>query len=110
MKAIRTLNLPMMLLGFGAALILSPACKAQESSPDHFTDTGVQDVYQPAPVKPAAAKVAQSAPVLQAQNQRSVSAASLKNASSRNSAPATRPSAVAVADKRKVVAPKQEKP
>lgn len=56
MKSFRMLNLPAMLLGVGAVLILSPACKAQESSPDHFTDVGVQDVYQPAPAKPAGAK------------------------------------------------------
>jgi hypothetical protein len=110
MKAFRMLNVPVMLLGIGAALILSPACKAQETSGDHFTDTGVQDVYEAAPAKPAAAKVKQSAPAVQAQSQRSGSTASLKNASTRNSPPATQPSAVAVADKRKVVARKQEKP
>ena len=110
MKSFRMLNLPVMLLGFGAALILSPACKAQESSPDHFTDTGVQDVYQPAPAKPAAAKTKAATTVAQAQKQQGHSAASLQNASTRNSSSAAQPNAVAVADKRKVAARKQEKP
>jgi hypothetical protein len=107
------LNVPVMLLGFGAALILSPACKAQESSPDHFTDTGVQDVYQPAPAKPAAAakaKAKASTTVAQAQMQQVHSTASLQNASTRNSSSVAQPSALAVADKRKVAARKQEKP
>jgi hypothetical protein len=111
MKSFRILNLPVMLLGFGAALILSPACKAQESSPDHFTDTGVQDVYQPAPAKPAAAAKTKAAmTVAQAEKQQGHLAASLQNASTRNSSSAAQPNAVAVADKRKVVARKQEKP
>ena len=110
MKSFRMLNVPVMLLGIGVAMILAPACKAQETSGDHFTDTGVQDVYESAPAKPAAAKPKQSAPAVQAQSQRSGSAASLKNASTRNSSPASQPSAVAVADKRKVTARKQQKP
>lgn len=36
-----------MIAGLGAAaLFLAPASKAQEVSPDHFTDAGVQDVYE----------------------------------------------------------------
>jgi hypothetical protein len=104
------LNLPAMLLGVGAALILSPACKAQESSPDHFTDVGVQDVYQHAPAKPAGATARQTAPAAQAQNQLSGSAASLKNAGASNSSSAAHPNAVAVAEKRKIAARKPEKP
>ena len=34
-----TLGLATMLVGW------TPACKAQESSPAHFTDTGVEDAY-----------------------------------------------------------------
>lgn len=46
-----------LLLGFGAAaLFLSPAAKAQEVSSDHFTETGVQNVYETAPVKAATPK------------------------------------------------------
>jgi hypothetical protein len=41
-------------LGLAATLLVStPSCKAQEVNPDHFTDTGVQDVYEGAPVKVA---------------------------------------------------------
>ena len=62
MKSFRMLKLPMMLVGLGAALALSPSCKAQEVSPDHFTDTGVQNVYESAPAKTAAPKPKQSQP------------------------------------------------
>jgi hypothetical protein len=111
MKSFRMLKLPAMLLGVGAAVvILSPACKAQESSPDQFTDTGVQDVYQHGPAKPAAAKAGQTAPAAQAQNQRSNSAASLKNTGTRNSSLAVHPNSLAIAEKRKIAARKQEKP
>lgn len=49
------------LVGLGAAaLFLSPACKAQEVSSDHFTDTGVQGVYENAPVKAVAPKPKQT--------------------------------------------------
>jgi hypothetical protein len=37
-------------------LISTPSCKAQEVSPDHFTDTGVQDVYEGATARVAAPK------------------------------------------------------
>src|SRR5215468_4102798 len=40
------------LLGsFGLAMTLfgASSCKAQETSPDHFTNTGVQNVYENAP-------------------------------------------------------------
>src|SRR6202521_2213799 len=41
-------------LGLAAMLLVStPSCKAQEVNPDHFTDTGVQDVYEGAPAKVA---------------------------------------------------------
>ncbi len=39
-------------MGLAAMLLVStPSCKAQEVSPDHFTDTGVQDVYDAAPAQ-----------------------------------------------------------
>lgn len=52
-----TLGLAAMLLGS------APACRAQESSPAHFTDTGVEDAYpasQPLPKKPAKVRSAAS--------------------------------------------------
>ncbi len=36
---LRTIGVATMLLGW------TPSCKAQEVSPAHFTDTGVEDVY-----------------------------------------------------------------
>lgn len=110
MKSFKMLNLPVMLLGVGAALILSPACKAQESSPDHFTDTGVLDVYQPAAATPAATKARQTTPAVQAQTQHSGSTASMKDASTRKSSSTAQPNAVAVAEKRKIAARKPQKP
>jgi len=52
-----TFGLAMMLLGW------APSCKAQESSPAHFTDTGVEDAYpasKPLPKKSAKAQTATS--------------------------------------------------
>jgi hypothetical protein len=41
-------------LGLAAMLLFStPSCKAQEIAPDHFTETGVQNVHENAPVTPA---------------------------------------------------------
>lgn len=43
-------------LGFAAMLFTTPSCKAQEIAPDHFTETGVQDIYESAPSKVAASQ------------------------------------------------------
>jgi len=98
-KSLNMLKLPVILLGFGGALLLSPACKAQESSPDHFTDTGVQDVYEPGSAKPAA-KPAKPA-VVQAKKQQTGSDAKVQLAANRSASEIPQPSAQAVADKRK---------
>jgi hypothetical protein len=39
-----------------AALILTPACKAQEVSPDHFTDTGIEGISPVASTKAASSR------------------------------------------------------
>lgn len=50
-------------IGLVAMLLLStPSCKAQEVSPDHFTATGVQDVYENAPAKVATPNSQQKLP------------------------------------------------
>jgi hypothetical protein len=50
-------------IGLVAMLLLStPSCKAQEVSPDHFTATGVQDVYENAPAKVATSNSQQKLP------------------------------------------------
>jgi len=38
MKPFAMLRMPILLCGFGAALLLSPACKAQEASSEQFAD------------------------------------------------------------------------
>ena len=69
MKSLRMFKLPALLLGVGGALLLAPGCKAQEVSPDQFTETGVANVYHvSAPAKTATPAIklksnAQIAPV-----------------------------------------------
>ena len=47
-------------LGLAAMLLVSTPCKAQEVNPDHFTDTGVQDVYEGAPANVATPVIKQN--------------------------------------------------
>jgi hypothetical protein len=57
-KPFGMLRIPILLVCFGGpALLLSPGCKGQEVSPDHFTDTGVQGVYENASVQAATPKL-----------------------------------------------------
>lgn len=39
-------------LGFATMFLGTPSCKAQEISSDHFTDTGVQNVFENVPEAP----------------------------------------------------------
>ena len=110
MKSYGMLKLPLILLGFGGALILSPACKAQDSSPDHFTDTGVQDVYQPAPHQVAAAMPTPAPKALQTRNHQTASPTTVQVAATRSSSAPVQPSALAIPEKRKIAARKPEKP
>jgi len=95
------LKLPMMFVGLGAALALSPACKAQEVSPDHFTDTGVQNVYENAPAQTAAPKPKQSQSAAQARSSQKNSSATLQPVAKRTPVSATQSGPKTVADKRK---------
>jgi hypothetical protein len=106
MKSFGMLKIPMMLVGFGAALALTPACKAQEVSPDHFTATGVQDVYEGAPGKAAGPKVQQKPSATHQPN----SPATLQPVAKRTLVSAAQPSSQAVADKRKPVPSAPKKP
>ncbi len=109
MKSFSMYKIPVILLGFGGALLLSPSCKAQESTPDHFTDTGVQDVYEPGAPK-AVATVAKPKPTaVQARKHQSGSQASLQMASNRSSS-SVQPGAQAVAEKRKPTPSDLKKP
>ena len=78
MKSFGMWKIPMILVGLGAAIVLSPACKAQEVSPDHFTATGVQDVYEGAPGKATARKVQQKPSATQARTHQANSPATLQ--------------------------------
>jgi hypothetical protein len=109
-KSFNTLKLPVILLSFSGALLLSPASKAQEASPDHFTDTGVQNVYEPGQAKVAAAAVKKMpAPVL-ARNQQIGSASTLQLATKRGSSLLAQPEAQVVAEKRKSTPAELKKP
>lgn len=110
MKSFYMLKLPVILLGVGGALLLSPVGKAQEVSPQSFTDTGVQDYYEAAPAKPAKAPVKQKAPAVAAHKQQAGSSATLQPAVERSASAAKQPSTQAVAEKRKTgsSAPKKQ--
>jgi len=110
MKSFVMLKLPMVLVGLGAALVLSPACKAQEVSPDHFTDTGIQDVYDGAQNKASASKLKQSPSKTQARTHQTNSPATLQPVAKRTPVSAAQPGPKAVADKRKTVPSTSKKP
>lgn len=101
MKSFRMLKLPMIFVGLGTALALSPACKAQEVSPDHFTDTGVQNVYESAPDQTAAPKPKQNHSAAQVRSSQTNSSATLQPVAKRTPVSATQPGPKTVADKRK---------
>jgi hypothetical protein len=111
MKSLGMWKLPMVLAGFGTALLLSPACKAQEVNPDHFTDSGVQNVYEVASVKPvpAAVKAKPNAPASAARARQTNSPATLQPIAKRTPISATPSGAQAVADKRKPASPATKK-
>jgi hypothetical protein len=110
MKRFGMLKIPMILVGLGAALVLSPALKAQEVSPDHFTDTGVQDVYEGAPGKVASPKVEQKLPTSHANTHQTNSPATLRPVGKRTPVPAAQSGTPSVADKRKTVPSTPKKP
>src|SRR5207244_10495468 len=95
-KPFSLLKLPVLLVGFGALLLFSPACKAQsEVNPDHFDGTDTWEIAARKPMTPQA-KAAQKSGALQAQSQKARSGANVQLAAVRDvSNPATR-DAVAV--------------
>ena len=71
-------------MGLAAMLLVStPSCKAQEVSPDHFTDTGVQNVYEGAPAQ-VAAPAAKSVSSTQSRAHKINSAATVQPAAKHN--------------------------
>ena len=111
MKPFRMLKIPVILLGFAGALIFSPACKAQqEVSPDHFTDTGIEHVYQAAPHKVTASKLQQTPPALQVRNHGTDLPATPLLTATRHSLSPVQPGALAIPEKRKTAPRKPQKP
>jgi len=100
-KPFNMLKIPVIMLGLTGALLLSPGSKAQEVTPDHFTDTGVQNVYEPGAAKAKAPAVKQTPAAVQARKQKTGSAATLQLANKRGSSSPAKPEAQMVAEKRK---------
>ena len=108
-KSFNISSLSVILLGCTAALLLSPASKAQEGF-DHFTGTSVQNVYEPVASKPAQPAVKQMPADLQAQKRQTGSASTLQLATKQGSSLPTKPQAKAAAKKRKPTAHELKKP
>ena len=88
-------------VGLAAMLLVgTPSCKAQEVSPDHFTDSGVQDVYEPALAKVSAPKAKQNLLASQARTHQINSSTTAQHAK-RNDLLYSQNGTPAVVDKRK---------
>jgi hypothetical protein len=109
MKSMRLLTIPAVLLGIGGALLFSPACKAQEVSPDHFTETGVAGVYQSAPSKVVAPAVKRKVPS-QVRTNQTGSPTTLQLAANNTPSLPPQPGAQPVAEKRKPAPGQPKKP
>jgi hypothetical protein len=103
------LKLLVILLGFSGALLLSPASKAQEGF-DHFTDSGVLNVYEPVAGKVAATAVKQMPAGVLARKQQIGSASTRQLATKRGSSLPVKPEAQAVTEKRKPAPVERKKP
>jgi hypothetical protein len=97
---------------FGVAAMLlvgTPSCKAQEVSPDHFTETGVQDVYEGAPAKVAAPKVKQNQSAAETRARQINASSTKQSAAKRTQLLSAQLDTAAVADNRKpAVSPLQK--
>jgi hypothetical protein len=108
MKFVKALKVPVILLGFGAALALSPACKAQaEVAPDNYDNAESLAARQPAPQNLAAAGAKQTPPASQTRNHLSPVRGNLQLAAKNNPA---RPDAPAAQEGQKAAATEPKKP
>lgn len=109
MRHFMSLKLPLLLLGIGAALLLTPACKAQsEISPDHFDGT---DSWAAAAQKvhaPVQKHVVAKAP-LRAKSQKTAQGSTLQLAAAREVSKPLSPDAAVADRKRKMAASNPEK-
>ncbi len=102
MKSFGMLKISLIAAGAAAVLSFSPACKAQEVTNDHFTDTGLQDVYDGAPAKQATPKKVQKPAVVQVQaHRKSKPAAAAYAGAERAPVPSGQPVATEIAERRK---------
>lgn len=110
MKHFILLKLSVLVLGAAAALLLTPACKAQsEISPDHFDGTDSwATAARPVPAKPQ--KQTGAKPVLQAKSQKATQGSAFQLASARGVSKPDNREAVAVDRKRKPASNGSEKP
>ena len=107
MKRFILFRLSILILGIGAALALTPACKAQsEISPDHFDGT---DSWATAarPVHPQPQK---QLVVKQAKSQKAAQGSAFQLAAAREVTKPVRPETGAADRKRKPASPKSDKP
>jgi hypothetical protein len=89
-------------MGLAAMLLVSsPSCKAQEVSPDHFTDTGVQNVYEGAPAQVAAPAAKQNVSATQSRAHRINSGSTVQSVGKRNAVLTAQLETLAVDAKRK---------
>lgn len=110
MKPFSLLKIPAMLLGIGAALVLTPACRAQsEINPDHFDGT---DPWESAAAQNKAGaknKQVKAPALLQAQNKKPGSGPAVKLAAEREVSKPARQDVVAIQDKRRAASRKSNK-
>lgn len=110
MKHFILLKLSVLFFGIGAALVLTPACKAQsEISPDHFdgTDSWAAAVR---PVRAQAQKQTVSKQSPQAKSQKASQGSAFQLAAAREVTKPVRREAGAVDRKRKPASPQSDKP
>lgn len=106
-KLFSLLKIPMMFFGLGAALVLTPACRAQsEITPDHFDGT---DSWERAAHHLAAPKHKTVPAALQARSAKLDSPSTFQLAAARDLAMPISHDAVAIQDKRKTAARKPNK-
>jgi hypothetical protein len=107
MKSFSLLKLPVLLFGFGAALVLSPACRAQsEIAPDHFDGT---DPWETAAHRVVTSRTHQTSAAVQVQNRKAESHSAVQFAAVRELSQAAQQDTVAIQDKRKTAARKPKK-
>lgn len=109
MKHFMLLRLPFLVLGMGAALLLTPSSKAQsEVSPDHFDGTDSWAAAAQTPHTPTQKQVV-AKPSFQAKSQKNAQSSALQLALARDASKPVSHDAVAAEPKRNTAPRKPEK-